>query len=261
MQSLGNDFVVLDHIKETIKLNKNHIKKISNRNYGIGCDQVLVLEKSSKKDIAFNYKIFNKDGSQVGQCGNGAKCVAKYFFDKYGNQEKKIKIETISSKMTLRYLNRDIFSVEMGAPNLNIINQNLFLYKNKKYFFNSISLGNPHAVFFVKNIKKIDLEDFSIQFNKKKYFNRGVNISIAEIIKANTWKARVYERGSGETEACGSAACAISVCANLYYKKNIKNNYIHMSGGVAHVKWSCLEFDPVYLIGKSDYVFYGTYII
>ena len=84
MQSLGNDFVIIDQLKNPIKLNKNDFKKISNRNYGIGCDQVLVLEKSEKKEIAFKYKIYNKDGTESGQCGNGAKCIGKYYFDKYG---------------------------------------------------------------------------------------------------------------------------------------------------------------------------------
>ena len=93
MQSLGNDFVVIDQIKSTTQLSKKLIKKISDRNYGIGCDQVLILEKSNKKDIFFKYKIYNKDGSESGQCGNGAKCIAKYYFDTYGKRKKNIQIE------------------------------------------------------------------------------------------------------------------------------------------------------------------------
>ena len=119
MQSLGNDFVVIDQLKNPIKFNKNDIKKISNRNYGIGCDQVLVLEKSEKKEIAFKYKIYNKDGTESGQCGNGAKCIGKYYFDKYGNTIKEIKIETINRTMSLSILKNNLIQVDMGQPLFN----------------------------------------------------------------------------------------------------------------------------------------------
>ena len=119
MQSLGNDFVIIDQLKNPIKFSKNDIKKISNRNYGIGCDQVLVLEKSEKKEIAFKYKIYNKDGTESGQCGNGAKCIGKYYFDKYGKNRKEIKIETISRRMSLRILKNSLIEVDMGLPLFN----------------------------------------------------------------------------------------------------------------------------------------------
>jgi len=106
MQSLGNDFVIIDQLKSSFVLSKKQIKKICNRNYGIGCDQLLIIEKSNKKNIAFKYKIYNKDGSESGQCGNGAKCVARYYFDKYCKNKKEINIETKTSKMTLRQMAR-----------------------------------------------------------------------------------------------------------------------------------------------------------
>jgi len=262
MQSLGNDFVIIDHIKKSYKLNKNDIKKISDRNYGIGCDQVLILEKSNKKDIAFKYKIYNKDGSESGQCGNGAKCIAKYYFDKYGKYKKEIKIETITNRMVLYNNKNKSYKVDMGIPNFNskefISLKRFFIYKGKKYLYKTISIGNPHAVFIFKGIEKINLKHFSGQFNKKKYFKNGVNISLVENIKNNNWLARIYERGSGETKSCGSAACAISVCTKILSNSLLDNSYVHMYGGKAQVKWSGKELDSVYLIGTAEYVFKGT---
>jgi diaminopimelate epimerase len=112
-----------------------------------------------------------------------------------------------------------------------------------------------------KAIKGINLEDFSINFNKKNIFLQGVNISIVENTKSNHWLARIYERGSGETKACGSAACAISVCLQFFKHTQSKNNYIHMKGGKAQVKWSGNELEPVYLLGTAKYVFNGVYSI
>ena len=177
MQSLGNDFVVIDQIKNTFQLNKKQIKKICDRNYGIGCDQILILEKSNKKDIFFKYKIYNKDGSESGQCGNGAKCIAKYYFDTYGKRTKEIQIETITNKMTLNFLKKDLYEVNMGVPSFKYkdlsideknykfkedsnINNN-FNYKGKKYHYKLVSIGNPHAVFICKGIEGINLEDFA----------------------------------------------------------------------------------------------------
>ena len=277
MQSLGNDFVVIDQIKSTTQLSKKLIKKISDRNYGIGCDQVLILEKSNKKDIFFKYKIYNKDGSESGQCGNGAKCIAKYYFDTYGKRKKNIQIETITNKMSLNFIKENLYEVDMGVPSfkhkdLNINEKNYqfkensdinnhFNYKGKKYHYKLVSVGNPHAVFMCKGIERVNLEDFSMNFNKQNIFLKGVNISIVENIKKNHWLARIYERGSGETKACGSAACAISACLKFFKNTQSKNNYIHMKGGKAQVKWSGKKLESVYLLGTASYVFNGTYNI
>ena len=244
MHSLGNDFVIFDQLKKSFKFSKSQIKKISDRNFGIGCDQILILKKSNKKEISFEYKIYNKDGSESGQCGNGAKCVAKYYFDHYGNNKKEIKIETKTRTMFLRRGKNKNIEVDMGLPT-----------------FNEVFIGNPHAVFFTKNIKHIDLEDFANKFNKKGIFKKGVNISIVENMSKNNWRARIYERGSGETMACGSAACAIAASLKFHKKDVSSSNYVHMQGGKAHVKWSKNASDSVHLIGSAEYVYFGQYKI
>lgn len=265
MQSLGNDFVIIDQLKSTYKISKKEIKRISDRNYGIGCDQLLIIERSNKKEIAFKYKIYNKDGSESGQCGNGAKCVARYYFDKYCKNKIEINIETKTRKMILHQKKDKSIIVDMGVPNFKpkefISKKTAFIYSAKKYFFNCISIGNPHAVFHINNISKIDLKDFANTFNKKKYFKNGANISIVENINKNNWRARIYERGSSETMACGSAACAISASLKALKGTILAINYVHMHGGKAQVKWSSNQCDSIYLIGKAEYVFTGNYIL
>jgi len=269
MQSLGNDFVIIDQLRHKFKLSKKNIRDISSRNYGIGCDQILILEKSSKKDIDFNYKIYNRDGTESGQCGNGAKCVGKYYFEKYGKRKKNINIKTISTNLAVTYINKNSIMVDMGKArtNYNIsVGKNYFLYKKRKYFFTPIYLGNPHAVFHVNKLSSFDLDGFAEAFNKKKFFNKGVNISIIERIKDNHWRARIFERGSGETNACGSAACAIMTSLQTTYLKEnskikYKSSYIHMNGGKAQVKWSGKNEDSIYLIGNAKYIFNGTYTL
>jgi len=269
MQSLGNDFVIFDQLKNSYKFTKNQIKKISDRNFGIGCDQVLVIKKSRKKEISFEYKIYNKDGSESGQCGNGAKCVAKYYFDKYlknKGQKKEIKIETSTREMSLRQLKNKSIEVDMGSPKfiskeLSASKNHNFSYKGKNYTFFSIYIGNPHAIFFLNNIKKIDLQSFAETFSNRKFFKNGVNISIVENINKNNWLARVFERGSGETLACGSAACAIAASLNSYKKDTLSNNYVHMQGGKAHVRWKNNTTESMYLIGTAEYIYSGQYKI
>ena len=270
MQSLGNDFVIIDQIKSTLKINKNYIKKIASRNYGIGCDQVLILEKSNKKNIQFKYKIYNQDGSESGQCGNGAKCVAKYYFDKYGKSKKEINIETISNKMSLKIIKNNFYEVDMGVPSFKYIDSkinlkkfpknNIFIFNKKKYSFSWLSIGNPHVIFLIKNIDKIDFLQFSNKFNLKNYFSDGVNISIIEKLKDNTYKARIFERGVGETLSCGSAACAITVFA-MQKSKNFNKHYIYMHGGKAEVKWNGINRKSIFLLGTAEYVYEGQYII
>ena len=266
MQSLGNDFVIIDNLKsQNFKPTKKDITKLCDRNYGIGCDQVLILNKSRKKDIAFIYHIFNKDGSESGQCGNGGKCVAKYFFENYKSKKGSVIAETITRNIKLTDLGNNSFMVDMGKPNFKIkdfrSDKKHFNYNNNRYFFHTLELGNPHAIFFVKKLAKFDIKDFSNKFLKKDFFKKGVNISLVEKISDGGWKANIYERGSGVTKSCGSAACAIAVGSKSLEGPFKISNYVHMQGGKALVKWNGEIDDSVFLIGKAEYTFNGEYIL
>ena len=266
MQSLGNDFIVVDNLKsQNFKPNKKDIVKLCDRNYGVGCDQLLILNKSQKKDIDFKYQIFNKDGSESGQCGNGGKCVAKYFFDNYKSKEDVVNVETISRNIKLYKLKNNYFMIDMGKPNLKpkdfFSKNNYFNYKENKYFFYTVELGNPHAIFFVRKLNKFDIEEFSNKFLKKGLFRKGANISFVEKISDGGWKANIYERGAGITKSCGSAACAIAVSSKSLRHPYKKSNYVHMQGGKALVKWSGNINDSVFLVGKAEYTFNGNFIL
>ena len=265
MQSLGNDFIIIDNLVSPYNnFSKKEIKKICDRNYGVGCDQLLILKKSKKRHISFTYKIFNKDGTESGQCGNGAKCVAKYYFDKYGRNKKQINVETMTKEIKLSNSSKNKYIIDMGIPNFSpkefLSRNKYFNYMNKKYLFDVVEIGNPHAIFFLKNIDKINIEDFSMKFSKKKFFKKGTNLSIVEKLSEGNWKAKVYERGSGETMSCGSAACAIATSAKSYNKHFKKSNYVHMQGGKALVKWNGGNGDSAFLIGEAEYIFNGTFI-
>ena len=266
MQSLGNDFIIIDNLKfQNFKPTKKDIIKLCDRSYGIGCDQILMLNKSRKKEVAFIYQIFNKDGSESGQCGNGGKCVARYFFENYKSNKDSVIVETITRNIKLTNLGNNSFMVDMGKPNFKLKDfrseKKFFNYKNNKYFFHVLELGNPHAIFFVKKLDKLNIWDFSNKFLKKDFFKKGVNISLVERISDCGWKANIYERGSGITKSCGSAACAIAVCSKSLEGSYKISNYVHMQGGKALVKWKGDVNDSVFLVGKAEYTFNGEYIL
>ena len=163
MQSLGNDFIIIDNLVSPYNnFSKKEIKKICDRNYGVGCDQLLILKKSKKRHISFTYKIFNK----------------------YGKNKKQINVETMTKEIKLSNPSKNKYIIDMGIPNFSpeefLSRNKYFNYMNKKYFFHVVEIGNPHAIFFLKNIDKINIEDFSMKFSKKKFFKNGTNLSIVE---------------------------------------------------------------------------------
>ena len=172
--------------------------------------------------------------------------------------------------MSLKIIKNNFYEVDMGVPSFKYIDSkinlkkfpknNIFVFNKKKYSFSWLSIGNPHAIFLIKNINKIDFLQFSNKFNLKNYFSDGVNISIIEKLKDNTYKARIFERGVGETLSCGSAACAITVFA-MQKSKNFNKHYIYMHGGKAEVKWNGINKKSVFLLGTGEYVYEGQYII
>lgn len=241
MHGLGNDFVVINNMTQNIDFTPSIITALSDRHRGIGCDQVLVLEKSTDSAIDFNYRIFNSDGSEVGQCGNGARCLAKFIHDNKLSDKKKLVVKTTTSTLILTLQPDGDVSVNMGVP------KDFRPIQTLAYSGLQLSLGNPHAVFKVDNIKDSGLNNLGLD---------SVNIGFMKVIDKSHIKLRVFERGVGETQACGSGACAAVVVGIL--QKDLDNTVcVELTGGKLYVSWAG-EGQPVTMTGPAVKVFEGS---
>ncbi len=281
MQSLGNDFLILCpnlNFFEISSLDETHFKFLADRRFGIGADQILIVKESAadlKTD--FDYIIINSDGKEVEQCGNGARCVKKFLEQKKLWMKKDLKLLTKSGVIEVSTLDKNQIKVNMSSPvltseSINFNPRNLVVekktffnnyfvtWKNKKEFkFSPVSMGNPHIVFWVDDLSDESLEDFSIWFMNSDYFANGVNMEFCHLLDHATIKMRVFERGVGETLACGTGACASVVCGinNNYLKKNVDIDVI-ATGGTMKVSWDGTLNNPVFLSGPAKIVFEGV---
>ncbi|WP_168893276.1 diaminopimelate epimerase [Enterobacteriaceae endosymbiont of Donacia marginata] len=265
MHALGNDFIIINNIKNIFFLTKEIIQKLSNRYLGIGFDQLLLLELSLNKNIDFHYRIFNSDGNEVEQCGNGARCIALYLKIKKLTLKKKICLSTKNRLIYLKNLNNNLISVNMGVPLFNpkeipfitnnIKNTYKFYFQNKYIYFNVVSLGNPHCVIQVKDVLDTPVSLIGPFFENHKSFPKKINVGFMEYLNINNIKIRVFERGVGETMSCGSGACA---AVAIGIKKNIlsKKVYVHLTGGIIMISWQGGNHD-LYMQGSANYVYDG----
>ena len=265
MHGLGNDFVVLDAVRQSIRLNTDIIKRIADRNLGIGCDQVLVIEPPTDRNIDFNYRIFNCDGSEVEQCGNGARCIGRYIKDQQLSGKKTLRIKTKNRVMEITTTTKNMITANMGEPSfipadipLDSEQQN-DLYSidinNSSLKIAALSVGNPHAVLQVDNIDQADVETIGTLIQKHSLFPESVNVGFMQIIDRQNLALRVYERGVGETQACGSGACAAAVAA---IKQGLvdKTIEIKLLGGKLTIEWQG-EGQPILMTGPAETVFHG----
>ncbi|HAT1596055.1 TPA: diaminopimelate epimerase [Legionella pneumophila] len=267
MHGLGNDFIVLDGINQSIQLTPEHIQKLANRHTGIGFDQCLLIEPSQNEEIDFNYRIFNADGHEVGQCGNGARCIA--LFAKYYGLTTKNKL-TVATKTTLMDLiiNEDnSVSVNMGIPKLapdeipfladeQSPEYSLELNNDNTVNLHAISVGNPHAVLLVKDIQAAPVNSLGQQISLHQQFPEQVNVGFMQIINPEKINLRVYERGCGETIACGSGAVAAAAIGRLFYNLSDKIT-VHLPGGDLFIQWPC-RTAPIILTGPAAFVYEAT---
>jgi len=266
MHGLGNDFVVLDFTKEVIPLSARQAARIADRHFGVGCDQILIVEHSSRSDIDFKYRILNSDGNEVGQCGNGARCFARYVHEKGLSDKNPIKVETMSGDMTLHAAESGLFTVDMGAPRfepkdipLNVAHRQsrytLDLDK-QSYQFSSLSMGNPHAVLLVDNVNTTPVPELGAKLESHPVFPDKANIGFMQINNRIDINLRVFERGVGETIACGSGTCA-AVVAGI--ELGLLDNKVtaHLTGGDLNIQWAG-EQAPVLMTGPAETVFEGT---
>ena len=268
MQGIGNDYVYIDAINQNIENESSLAKLISNRHFGIGSDGLILICNSDIAD--FKMRMFNSDGSEAEMCGNGIRCFGKFVYDNGLTQKKEVKIETLAGVKTLTLNSENgkvkTVKVDMGEPVLEaekipvISNElpvkNLILKAYKKKFkFTCVSMGNPHAVTFVKDTNDFDVEKYGRVLEIDKAFPRKSNIEFAQIVDRNNVKMRVWERGAGETLACGTGACATAVACNLNGLTDRKVN-IELLGGNLEIEWN-KEDNHVYMTGSATSVFEG----
>ncbi len=233
MDGLGNDFVIIDQRKNQIKLTKDQIKKICDRNF-IGCDQLIFIKKNLKIDASLEF--YNSDGSTSGACGNGTRCVA-YLLSRE-MKKNKITLETETGNLESKVLGEKLVETKIGTaktkwneiPLLKELNTNNLNYKiidkNKKEYFGgtAVNVGNPHVIFFINNIEDFNLEKIGPEIENDKLFTEKCNVTLAKIINKNHIKVKVWERGAGLTKACGTAACATAYSAKINGKINNKTD-------------------------------------
>lgn len=267
MHGLGNDFVVLDCTTRPLSLTSDQAAHIADRQFGVGCDQILIVEKSEKVGVDFRYRILNSDGSEVGQCGNGARCFVRYVHDKGLSDKNPIKVETLSGEMTLHAdTTTGLVTVNMGAPRFALteipidVPQQAANYSvdwnGNKIDFAALSMGNPHAVIIVDDVATAPVAELGAALETHPIFPERANIGFMQINARNDITLRVFERGAGETIACGSGACA-AVAAGIQNKLLDHDVVAHLRGGDLSIQWAG-EGQPVMMTGPATTSFEGT---
>ena len=261
MHGLGNDFVIIDNSENIFEIKKKEIlKKIGSRNFGVGCDQILIIESNDYENAEVT--IFNNDGSEAGACGNGIRCVASYLMNQKNTNQ--VKIKTISGSLDCWIKNKNCF-VNMGKPIFEWTQIPLAkkvgsqIIKIDKFELYCVSMGNPHGVIFFEDensLDKVDIESVGKKIQSHYIFPESVNVEFATILKNNTIRMKVWERGAGRTLACGSGACATLVAASQQNFSPRKNDII-LDGGKLTINW--LESGDVILSGEVNLVFKGIF--
>lgn len=261
MQGLGNDFVVINNLAQTVVMDALFAKHLSDRRYGVGCDQILLIEPAKNSAADFYYRIFNADGSEVYQCGNGARCVGLFIRVHQLSQKKTVMLETKNNLIEVTVLNDQQVKVSMGRPSFDpsslpfVTDSGITL----PYCFDITSLGNPHCVITVDDFGEMDIEAIAAHLGKSGAFPEGVNVGFMKVISRDRIELKVVERGAGLTKACGSGACAAVVCGR---RQGILDATVTVSqaGGDLQVHWASLD-DQVQLIGPAAIVFEGVWVM
>ena len=269
MHGLGNDYVYMDAIHQKIENESSLAQFVSNRHFGIGSDGLILICKSDVAD--FKMRMFNSDGSEAEMCGNGIRCVGKFVYDKGLTDKTTVTIETLAGIKTLELNTKEgkveTVKVDMGEPILNpkeipVISdeepvKNLMLEaEGRKFKFTCVSMGNPHAITEVEDTEKFDVEKYGKVLEIDKAFPNKTNVEFIQIVDKNHVKMRVWERGAGETLACGTGACATAVACYLNGKTD-RNVEVELLGGKLFIEWN-EENNHIYMTGPAVTVFEGV---
>ncbi len=256
MHALGNDFVVIDLITQHLILNATDIQRLSDRHTGIGCDQLLLINPPLGPNADFSYRIFNTDGSEAEQCGNGARCIARFFYDLGLSDKTHLLGDCLAGAVEFDIQADNRVSVKLGYPNFMPFSNPL------SYPAMLLSLGNPHVIIVVPDIYLPEIPALSKQLKALPEFaNEGVNVTVMQILKRSHVQLRVFERGVGETLACGSAACAAMIAGvRLGLLENTVT--VTFAKGDLEVKWEGIQAGiaaPVFMSGPTTHVFMGQF--
>ncbi len=265
MHGLGNDFMVIDLISQHAHIQPKHAKQWGDRHTGIGFDQLLLVEAPSNPDVDFRYRIFNSDGSEVEQCGNGARCFARFVLDKRLTAKKRILVETKSGIIELDVRNDGQITVDMGPPRLepslipfqadSVALSYSVEVDGAKVELAAVSMGNPHAVLRVDDVLQAPVHSLGAKLEQHPRFPQRVNVGFLQVVDRQHAKLRVWERGAGETQACGTGACAAAVAA-------IRQGWmdsplqLELPGGKLCIEWAGTD-QPVMMTGPAARVYEG----
>jgi diaminopimelate epimerase len=265
MHGLGNDFVVIDGVGQSVRLTPEKIRQIADRNFGVGCDQILLVETPENPDVDFRYRIFNCDGSEVENCGNGARCFAVFVRERKLTGKSIIKVETAGGLIELRVQQDEQVSVDMGPPRLLpaqvpfVADAQAATYSlevaGKSYEISAVSMGNPHGVLLVDDVKTAPVAELGPLIERHTGFPARVNVGFMQIVSRNEINLRVFERGVGETLACGTGACGAVVAGRLRGLLDQKVK-VNLPGGSLQIEWPG-EGQPVIMTGPAVTVFHG----
>ncbi len=272
MHGIGNDYVYVNCLKERVADPARTARLVSDRHFGIGSDGLILIEPSEKAD--FTMTMYNADGSQGAMCGNGIRCVGKYVYDHGLTNQEHVRIETISGikelDLTVREGKVELVRVNMGSPRLEaaqipILTQekeavNLPIeVDGETYGITGVSMGNPHAVVYLEDLDNLDIETLGPKFENHQCFPDRINTEFCKVLDEHNLQMRVWERGSGETLACGTGACAAAVSSiiNGYTKEQVN---VKLLGGSLQIYWD-RENNLVYMTGPAEEVFHGEIVI
>lgn len=266
MHGLGNDFVVIDAVTQPVKLSAENVRFLADRHFGIGCDQLLVVAPPSNPDADFRFRIYNQDGNEVENCGNGARCFAKFVRDHRLTGKHDITVETLKGRMVLHVLDNGEVAVDMGVPKLVpidipfVASERASVYSveldSQTIELSAISMGNPHAVLVVDAVTAAPVVELGSQLQRHERFPEGVNVGFMAVLSSSEIDLRVLERGVGETLACGTGACAAVVAGRLrgLLDPVVK---VNLPGGSLTIEWQG-ENHPVIKTGPAITVFDGA---
>ncbi len=270
MHGLGNDFVVIDGVTQSVALSAEQIKDLGDRRFGIGFDQLLLVEPPGDSEVDFNYRIFNVDGTEVEHCGNGARCFARFVHEKGLSERNPVRVKTINRILSLETDSDGNVTVDMGQPEFeldkipfrNHLQQEIyerpvqFEGEQQQLAFSALSMGNPHAVLRVEDLAQAAVKDIGSTLGNHPDFPEGVNVGFMQLINSGEIRLRVFERGTGETLACGTGACAAVVAGRIQGLLDEEVS-VRLAGGFLNIKWQG-PGSTVKMTGPATTVFEGT---